>query len=53
MAGFWVPDLRDGGNLEVLRGWNGEWTSLSRLGFLRIRRDGGWSGSSFPPKGES
>jgi translation machinery-associated protein 16 len=52
-AGFWLPDLEDEDNLNLLRGWNGEWSSLSRLKYIRLTRNGVRKESSFPPKGES
>ncbi len=52
-AGFWIPDLEDEDNLNLLRGWNGEWSSLSRLKYIRLARSGVRKESSFPPKGES
>jgi translation machinery-associated protein 16 len=52
-SGFWLPDLEDGGNLKMLASWNGQWTSLSTLKFVRIAKDGVRKESSFPPKGMS
>ncbi|MCJ1452798.1 hypothetical protein MMC28_003142 [Mycoblastus sanguinarius] len=52
-AGFWLPDLRDEGNLGILRDWKGEWTALNTLKYVRIARDGSMKQSSFPPKGLS
>lgn len=51
----------------MLKEWNGEWTSLARLRFVRVRKEGGKGGgdgdggdegvvvvkSRFPPRGES
>lgn len=52
-AGFWLPDMEDGENLELLRNWNGEWTSLSNFKYVRLTRAGAKSPSRFPPKGQS
>lgn len=52
-SGFWVPDLEDIENLQVLKDWNGQWSSLSTLKFARIAKDGSKRESSFPPKGLS
>ncbi|KAK4697111.1 translation machinery-associated protein 16, partial [Lecanoromycetidae sp. Uapishka_2] len=52
-GGFWMPDLTDGGNLKTLRGWNGEWTALNTLKYVRVSRGGTNKPSSFPPKGLS
>ena len=51
--GFWIPDMVAGDNLVLLRKWNGEWTSLSTLKFVRIGKDGEKKESAFPPKGRS
>lgn len=52
-TGFWMPDLLDETNVEKLDAWNGEWTSLAQMGFVRVLRDGTVRKSSFPPKGQS
>jgi len=52
-SGFWLPDMQDEGNLELLRNWNGQWTSLSTLKYIRLSRDGSIRQSRFPPKGLS
>ncbi len=52
-AGFWIPDMEDEENLRKLREWNGEWTAMNTLGFVRLSRDGTIKQSSFPPKGLS
>lgn len=52
-SGYWMPDMRDEKNLEQLRSWNGEWTSLGNITFVRLSRDGTIKQSSFPPKGQS
>lgn len=52
-SGFWVPDLEDMSNLEKLKSWNGEWSSLAVIKFIRVTKDGEKKESSFPPKGQS
>ncbi|MCJ1351702.1 MAG: hypothetical protein MMC33_001686 [Icmadophila ericetorum] len=52
-TGFWVPDMLDEGNVKRLEEWNGEWTSMAQLGFIRVLRGGELRKSSFPPKGQS
>ena len=49
-SGFWIPDLSDESNLEKLRVWNEEWSSLGQISFIRIHKDGRALPSSFPPK---
>ena len=51
--GFWLPDMADIRNVELLRGWNGEWTSLKTLEYIRLSKSGVKHKSSFPPKGKS
>ena len=52
-GGFWIPDIQDQGNLRLLRGWNGEWTAMNTLKYVRLSKDGTMKDSSFPPKGLS
>ena len=52
-GGFWIPHMQDEGNLRMLREWNGEWTALSTLKYVRLSKDGTLKESSFPPKGLS
>ncbi|KAJ5594194.1 uncharacterized protein N7459_000402 [Penicillium hispanicum] len=52
-TGFWLPDLGDPDVLIALKHWNGEWSGLSTLKFVRFTREGGKKASSFPPKGMS
>ena len=52
-TGFWVPNVGDEQDLALLRNWNGLWTSLSTLKYVRIARNGTKQPSSFPPKGQS
>lgn len=52
-SGFWLPDMGDEENIKKLAKWNGEWSSMSTLGFVRVARDGTRRKSIFPPKGLS
>ena len=52
-GGFWIPDMSDTANLELLRNWNREWTSLNTLKYVRLTKNGVKHDSSFPPKGQS
>ena len=52
-AGFWLPDMANEHNVRLLKNWNGEWTSLSTLTFIRLSKSGVRHESSFPPKGQS
>ena len=51
--GFWIPDMEGEKNRLMLRGWNGDWTSLSTLEYVRLARNGAKTRSSFPPNGMS
>ena len=52
-GGFWIPDMTDARNIELLQNWNGEWTSLNLLKYVRLSKSGARHESSFPPKGQS
>ena len=52
-GGFWMPDITEAANLKILREWNGEWTQLGTLKYVRIAKSGTVHDSSFPPKGQS
>lgn len=49
-SGFWMPDMRDEGNLEKLREWEGQWAGLNVLTFVRVPREGTAVESKFPPR---
>ncbi|KAI1986823.1 translation machinery-associated protein 16 [Ophidiomyces ophidiicola] len=48
-TGFWLPDLGSVDNLRKLKAWNGDWSAMSNLDFLRLRTDGSKQRSMFPP----
>ena len=56
-GGFWMPDLREEGTVENLKAWDGGWSSLGRMRFVRVADDGkggiGARESRFPPNGLS
>ncbi|KAJ5153119.1 uncharacterized protein N7482_009597 [Penicillium canariense] len=52
-TGFWLPDLGDADVLHALKHWNGIWSGLSPMKFIRLTQDGVKQSSSFPPKGMS
>ncbi|MCJ1471662.1 hypothetical protein MMC13_000302 [Lambiella insularis] len=52
-AGFWMPHMTDLPNLEILRRWNGEWTSLNTMKYVRTAKSGVIHDSAFPPKSQS
>lgn len=52
-AGLWMPDLSDQYALTGMRTWNGHWSGLSAIKFIRLRKDGEKLESTFPPKSMS
>ncbi|BCS03350.1 translation machinery-associated protein 16 [Aspergillus luchuensis] len=52
-TGFWMPDFSDESVLKALASWNGDWSGLSTMKFIRITKDGAKQPSVFPPKGMS
>lgn len=54
---FWhiavLPDLTDTDNAVLLERWEGTWSYLPTLKWVRISKDGTIKPSSFPPKGLS
>lgn len=52
-TGFWMPNFGDDDVLASLKRWNGQWSGLSSLKFVRFTTDGGKQTSGFPPKGMS
>lgn len=52
-TGFWMPDLSDKDVLLALKHWNGEWSGLSAMKFVRLTQNGVKQTSGFPPKGMS
>ncbi|KAA8646005.1 translation machinery-associated protein 16 [Aspergillus tanneri] len=52
-TGFWMPDISQRDVIKALAAWNGDWSGLSTMKFIRITKDGGKQSSAFPPKGMS
>ncbi|KAJ5111247.1 hypothetical protein N7532_001782 [Penicillium argentinense] len=52
-TGFWAPDLTEMDVLLALKHWNGEWSGLSTMKFIRLVQGGEKKASTFPPKGMS
>ncbi|OJJ48661.1 hypothetical protein ASPZODRAFT_63042 [Penicilliopsis zonata CBS 506.65] len=52
-TGFWMPDLSNQDNIRNLSLWNGDWSSLVTVKFVRLVKDGSMQASSFPPNGLS
>ncbi|PYI07575.1 translation machinery-associated protein [Aspergillus sclerotiicarbonarius CBS 121057] len=52
-TGFWMPDFSDEAVLKALASWNGDWSGLSTMKFIRITKEGTKQPSAFPPKGMS
>ena len=52
-GGLWIPDIRTEAGREKLGNWNGDWSGLNTLKFVRVIKDGAVRDSSFPPKGLS
>ncbi|KIN01024.1 hypothetical protein OIDMADRAFT_103715 [Oidiodendron maius Zn] len=51
--GFYLPDLTDVDNVVLLDRWEGAWSYLSTLKWVRISSDGVVHPAKFPPKGQS
>jgi len=49
--GFYLPDIIDADNVILLDRWEGAWSYLSTLKWVRISSAGNIQPSSFPPKG--
>ncbi|OKL56849.1 hypothetical protein UA08_07983 [Talaromyces atroroseus] len=52
-SGFWMPDVTQEDVCRQLKQWNGEWSSLSSLKFIRFAEGSVKQASTFPPKGLS
>ncbi|TVY35646.1 Translation machinery-associated protein [Lachnellula subtilissima] len=52
-TGFYLPDLTDADNTVFLERWDGDWSYLSTLKWVRISSSGLVQPAKFPPKGES
>ncbi|KAI9694295.1 MAG: hypothetical protein M1820_009054 [Bogoriella megaspora] len=52
-SGFWIPDMEDGDNILMLQAWDGQWSSMSTMNYVRITRSGSKQTSQFPPNREN
>ncbi|KAI9052415.1 hypothetical protein LZ554_003761 [Drepanopeziza brunnea f. sp. 'monogermtubi'] len=52
-GGFYMPDLTDENNVTFLDRWEGSWSYLSTLKWVRVSSSGLVQATKFPPKGES
>ncbi|PLN80002.1 putative translation machinery-associated protein [Aspergillus taichungensis] len=52
-TGFWLPDLSHVDGIKALASWNGDWSALSAMKFIRLTKDGNKQTSAFPPGGMS
>ncbi|TVY54423.1 Translation machinery-associated protein 16 [Lachnellula cervina] len=52
-TGFYLPDLTDADNTVFLERWDGDWSYLSTLKWVRVSSSGLVQTAKFPPKGES
>lgn len=52
-TGLWMPDLGDQYALTGMKNWNGHWSGLSAIKFIRFTKDGEKLESTFPPKSMS
>lgn len=46
-----LPDLSKQDNIDLLQKWEGSWTSLSSLSWVRFSKTGSVKPSTFPPSG--
>ncbi|POS69908.1 hypothetical protein DHEL01_v211697 [Diaporthe helianthi] len=50
--GFFLPDLLQQNNIDLLKRWEGAWSFLASLSFVRISEAGTVKPSSFPPSSQ-
>lgn len=50
-SGLWMPDLRDGKNVDALRDWSGKWDAMGLIRFVRVFSSGKTEESAWPPRG--
>ncbi|KAK4111626.1 hypothetical protein N656DRAFT_144041 [Canariomyces notabilis] len=49
--GFYIPDLTSEDNIQLLGRWEGSWSYLTNLSWVKISSKGNVKPSSFPPQG--
>lgn len=52
-SGLWLPNLQDEETLVKLDNWQGDWTGLANMRFVRLEKRGVAKESQFPPRGAS
>ncbi|QIX00593.1 hypothetical protein AMS68_006110 [Peltaster fructicola] len=52
-SGFWMPNLQDEETLVKLDKWNGDWSGLTNLRYIRLSANSDLKESAFPPRGAS
>lgn len=52
-SGFWLPNLQDEETLVKLDTWQGDWSSLANLRYIRLSERSDVKESQFPPRGAS
>ncbi|KAF2481826.1 translation machinery-associated protein 16 [Neohortaea acidophila] len=52
-SGLWLPNLQDEETLVKLDVWQGDWTGLANMRFVRLEKRGVAKESQFPPRGAS
>lgn len=50
--GFFLPDLTKQNNLDLLNRWEGAWSFLAAMSYVRITEAGNVKPSSFPPSSQ-
>ncbi|KAK7745922.1 translation machinery-associated protein 16 [Cytospora paraplurivora] len=50
--GFYIPDLTKQDNIDLLDRWEGAWSFLASMSYVRISKDGTVKPSSFPPSSQ-
>ncbi|ROW00284.1 hypothetical protein VSDG_03492 [Cytospora chrysosperma] len=52
LNGFYVPDISKQANIDLLDRWEGAWSFLGSMSYVRVSKDGTIKPSSFPPSGQ-
>lgn len=47
-----IPDISKQANIDLLDRWEGAWSFLGSMSYVRISKDGTTKPSSFPPSGQ-
>lgn len=49
--GFCIPDVMDAENLELVKSWEGTWTKITSMTFIKVTSSGQSRKTDFPSKG--